>query len=181
MRTLAVLPCLVALAFSADVSANITGTVFRDINQNGAQNSPEPGIAGIEVRAYSSANVLISTTTSAANGSYTLTTGAGNYRIEYGTLSFLEPAGGSTSSSVRFAANGATGVNLALANPSQYCETGTYQGLTLPRVQVAQFTHGQRNLSSTNRALATFAYNVTPVVALVPASLPVRTLKEFVE
>gem|GEM_PF-763427 len=163
MRLRLLLPSLTLLLLSADVSANITGTVFRDINQNGAQNSPEPGVAGVAVRAYSSANVLVNQTTSAANGTYTLVTGPGNYRIEYGALSFLDPAGGTNSSSVRFAVDGAT-VNLALANPSQYCEAGTFQGQTLPRVQVAQFTAGQRVLSSSLRALATFPYNITPIV-----------------
>ncbi|MEZ5444067.1 MAG: SdrD B-like domain-containing protein, partial [Lysobacterales bacterium] len=156
----------VSIAFiflaSTSLHAAITGTVYRDINQNGVQNPPEPGVAGISVRAYSSANVLVAQSVSGATGSYSLATSAGNYRIEYDRPSFLQAAGGTLSSNVRFAADGATGVNLALANPTQYCEAGTFQGLSLPRVQVAQFTQGQRGFSATQRALGTYAYNITP-------------------
>ncbi|NJN54408.1 MAG: hypothetical protein HC804_06440 [Anaerolineae bacterium] len=52
---------------------SITGTVFRDFNSNGTLDVNEPGIGGITVTAVSDGGSSFSTTT-AANGTYTLPT-----------------------------------------------------------------------------------------------------------
>jgi SdrD B-like domain/HYR domain/Secretion system C-terminal sorting domain len=58
--------------------------VFRDSNGNGIQDAGEVGVAGVTVKLYDSANNVIATTTTDANGKYlfdNLT--AGNYTVEF--------------------------------------------------------------------------------------------------
>ena len=165
--------CAVALWLAlmpAMASAAISGTVFRDFNQNGTLNTGDAGIQGIVVRAYNAGGTLVATATTGATGTYSLATTAGAYRLEFERYSFLESAGGTNSTVIRFANDGATGVNVALANPVQYCEAETYRGLSLPRVTVAQFAQGQRVPLNSNRALGSYAFNITPTVAAAAES-----------
>jgi hypothetical protein len=56
--------------------AQISGTVYRDINANGTRettNPNEPGEYGVSVKAYNSANVLLATVTTDASGFYNFT------------------------------------------------------------------------------------------------------------
>jgi hypothetical protein len=58
--------------------------VFRDTNGNGIQDAGEVGVAGVTVKLYDSANNVIATTATDANGMYmfgNLT--AGNYTVEF--------------------------------------------------------------------------------------------------
>ncbi len=104
----------------------ITGTVFRDANANGAKDAWEGGEASITVTATSSTGASV-TATSTATGSYTLDTtslGAGPYRLELGTLpAFLQPGpfGPDNKSTVVISPAGAT-VNFGVNNPSDYCQ-----------------------------------------------------------
>ena len=126
---------LALLLLGSSAHAAITGTVFRDFNGNGTQqtsNPTEPGVAGVVVTAFDSAGVSQGTATSAANGSYSITaTGAAPYRVEF-TLSatgicatsgidFSSGGGSSNGTSVQFVASGtAANVNFAVHNPSDY-------------------------------------------------------------
>jgi hypothetical protein len=129
------LSILAFLLLGSSANAAITGTVFRDFNGNGTQqtsNPTEPGVAGVVVTAFDSAGVSQGTATSAANGSYSITaTGAAPYRVEF-TLSatgicatsgidFSSGGGSSNGTSVQFVASGtAANVNFAVHNPSDY-------------------------------------------------------------
>ena len=78
---------VIVLASLSSLKAQVTGTIFRDFNGNGTQQTVaptiEPGIAGVTVNAYNSADALLATTTTAANGTYTLAVGTSSVRIAY--------------------------------------------------------------------------------------------------
>ena len=62
----------------------ITGTVYRDYNSDGDQDSLEPGIEGINVIAYADNNVVAGSTTTASDGTYNLSaSSAGPFRLEF--------------------------------------------------------------------------------------------------
>ena len=118
------LACLALLAVPA--AADISGTVFRDIDGDGSQGGSEPGIFGVTVNAFADgAGAPSATTTTDASGDYTLTLAGGSYRVEFGnssaTASFESAPAGATR--VVFAADGATGVDTGLHNPLQFCQT----------------------------------------------------------
>lgn len=127
------------LLYSSMALANVSGKVFRDFNANGSFDSGssfnEVGMAGVTAKAFDADDPPSAPTavaTSAANGNYTLTglqTGA-KYRLEFSWgESWLKPgvAGGT---SVQFVTNGATGVNVAVNDPAQYCQANPEVGVT---------------------------------------------------
>lgn len=125
---------VILLASLSSLKAQVTGTIFRDFNGNGTQQTVaptiEPGIAGVTVNAYNSADALLATTTTAANGTYTLAVGTSSVRIEYVLPSncFVNPSidysglsGSAFGSNVQFKTGG-SGVtaNFAVTNPEDY-------------------------------------------------------------
>ncbi|MBN8545883.1 MAG: choice-of-anchor A family protein [Ignavibacteria bacterium] len=69
--------------------ASLGDKVWNDANQNGIQDNGEAGIANVTVKLYTSANVLVGTTTTDANGNYSFTNlSAGTYFVE-----FTKPSG----------------------------------------------------------------------------------------
>ncbi len=114
-------------------ACNATGLVYRDYDQDGTQDTLEPAVAGIEVRAYNQAGTEIGSTTTGTNGQYTLPLSDPQARIEFAipaSLSYLRYGrvwNGSTSTqstSVNFAncSTGATTFNMGVNNPGQYCQ-----------------------------------------------------------
>ncbi len=114
----------------------ISGTVYRDYNQNGTREvGPfgtaffEPVLPNITVTAYDDTGAAVATTTSAANGTYTLVIPTGvAVRVEFSAIpAFMKsgPHGAANETSVVFvAANAGTAtVNFGAADPSQYCQT----------------------------------------------------------
>ena len=127
-----IVACLVLTSMS-NAYADISGKVFRDFNSNGYFDNgvglTEIGMAGITVKAFDSTGTQVGTTaTSTADGSYTLTgLSAGvDYRVEFSwTETWLKPsvAGGT---SIQFAKDGSTGIDLGVNNPLDYSqETST--------------------------------------------------------
>jgi len=128
------------------LAGTISGRVFQDFNQNGlydtsggtaaAPTAVDIGVQGVSVTAYDSSGVAQGTTTSAANGTYSLAaTGTGPYRIEFTTIptgyapsarstdSVLGGSGTNSGSTVQFVNNGNTSnVNLALNRGKDYCQ-----------------------------------------------------------
>ncbi len=110
--------------------AQIAGTVFNDINANGVLNASTPielGVAGVIVNIYDVTNTLSGTTTSAANGTYSINpSGTAPFRLEFvipTSLNYLSfaPTAVTSGSSVRFLGSATqTGVNLALLDKSVY-------------------------------------------------------------
>ena len=137
---------LVAILAVTGLNADITGTVFRDLPVNGTtlgvygeKHADEQGVAGVTVSAYAADGTQAAMATTAADGTYTLTTGAGDYRVEFSAWpSYLKesPDASGSATSVQFVADGATTVNLGLHNPADYTDT------TNPKLFSSIFVNG---------------------------------------
>ncbi len=121
------LVALAALATPAAASAAITGTAFRDYDADGTRDGREPGLSGIAVRALNDAGSVVATTTTAGDGTYSLTgiAAGARVRIEFaGQAAFMQQGGNGlgAGSSAQFATEGADNVNHGLNNPAEFCE-----------------------------------------------------------
>ncbi len=159
------------LVASDRAHAAITGTVFRDYNQNGQRDNSatfvEPFAQGIQVTAYDAGGASVATATSSSTGAYTLTTpGAGRYRVEFtipASKSFLRfgPAGSGLATSVQFLADGGT-ANVGVSNPADYCQSN-------PMLTTTCYRFGPENGPFASRhALVRWPYTAT---SPAPASL----------
>ena len=114
--------------------ADISGTVFRDFNANGTQDSAEPLVAGVLVKAFdSSGNQCGTTQTTTAGGTpnYSLAGCSGSVRVEFETpasgcqidktTDFSALGGDAYGTSVQFLSNGSIGTaNFAVHYPGEY-------------------------------------------------------------
>ena len=150
----------------------ISGTVFRDYNSNGTYESTpasgtyaygEPGVQGIEVRAYNTSGTQSGSALSESSGVYSFTpTGTGPYRIEFvrpGALAYLNDGFGATgglTTSVRF-----TGVTSATLNFGVSSSVDYYQAS--PLLAVPCYISGDPLSATTSvgseAALITVPYN----------------------
>ncbi len=104
----------------------ITGTIFRDYNADGTRTVGEFGVPNITVNAYNAAGTLVDSCESVAGGSYGLNVPNGTeVRIEIDTLpTYLQPgaAGADSETTVTFVTSPATGVDISVNNPGDYCQ-----------------------------------------------------------
>jgi hypothetical protein len=127
--------------------AQVSGTVYRDVNANGTRettNPNEPGEFGIAVLAYNSNNALLASTATDANGFYSFSTA----QIASGTavrLEFVDNSGdfaakrsAANSSNVQFVTAGAAATNVNYATAS----LGWYNNNTNPWVATNGATNG---------------------------------------
>ena len=143
------------------VTPDVTGTVFRDNNFDGAYKpalNDQPFYAGVVVTAFNAAGASATGTTDAA-GAYTIPTtalGGGRLRVELTVpAGFVDgPVGTDSDTSVRFLANGTqTGVNFGLVNPLDY-------GQAAPDLVVPQYSYGPTTGAAAGRqALISFPYS----------------------
>ncbi|MBV7338125.1 carboxypeptidase regulatory-like domain-containing protein [Chloroflexi bacterium TSY] len=110
-----------------DDSGTIVGTTFRYYDADGIQDALESDLSGILVTAYDNTNTAIISDTTAADGTYTLTSlcVSERVRVEFsGWPSYLQPdsAGSDSDTSVTFATPTAVNVDLGLNNPADYCQ-----------------------------------------------------------
>jgi hypothetical protein len=137
----AVLTCLFLclMSFAVRAGGTISGAVYVDYNMDGVRNtigvSPDyavdAGMSGVTVTVYAPNGASKSTTT-AANGTYNINTSAapalpaGPYRVEFTNLPagfFPSAVGTNNATTIRFAAEGgATGVDLGIIAPKEYCQ-----------------------------------------------------------
>jgi hypothetical protein len=122
-------------------TGNISGKVFQDYNANGQLDTAsgaaiDRGIGGIVVTAYAPTGAAAGSAITDGNGDYSIATaGTGPYRVEFTSLpvgfhpsarsaaSFGANTAGMAGSSVQFVNEGGAGnVNLAINNPSDYCQ-----------------------------------------------------------
>lgn len=116
---------------AAVFSQTITGTVFQDINFNGAKDATDPGVGSVVVSAYDDNDPIgtpTATATSAATGAFTLSglTAAVKYRLEIknpNTWLYPGPNGTGSQTTVRVATAGATNVNFGLVLPADFCQS----------------------------------------------------------
>lgn len=122
---------LALLILSISSQAQITGKVFRDYNGDGIQQTTgvaaEPGVMGATVNAYDDQHAVISTTTTALDGSYTLPyTVPVRLEFEVSTNTYCQgnlpeysgfaPNG----ESIRFISTNNTVADYAVQNPAKY-------------------------------------------------------------
>jgi SdrD B-like domain/Secretion system C-terminal sorting domain len=157
---------------SNTVSAQISGTVFKDFNFNGTQQPTgfptEPGVYGITVKAYNSANAQVGPTkTTAVNGTYSFSAaeiGAGTaVRIEFtvpdGTFNAKRANAGNNpnGTDVQFATAPSAAINYAIANQDWYSNTAN------PYVATNGATNGNPTgggTAGTNNNLYIFPYSM---------------------
>ncbi|MEO1367289.1 MAG: SdrD B-like domain-containing protein, partial [Acidobacteriota bacterium] len=143
-------------------AADVAGTAFRDFDGDGVRDAGEPGIEGLTVDVYSDSGLLGSTTT-AADGTYTVASGlAGEeVRLEFlipSSLDFLRAAvvGADSVTSVVFLTMPGDGSDasrdVAFANPAQHCQTD-------PDVVANCFIRGDQ--SGTGDVLVSFPYSAS--------------------
>lgn len=173
------------IAFAA---GTITGTVFRDYDGDGLQDTREPGVGNVTIKAYDSSGASATATTFAyvcagsnspaglgctgagapALGSYSIDTSAlaaGTYRLEmtwtqsyFQDGTFNSASASGSKSSVRFVSGGSSNVNFALSDPAQYTSTTTP---TLATTEMISGTH----TGSTGPAVVSFPYTSTGTTA----------------
>ena len=124
------LVAMVSFASNMLAPENISGTVFRDFNANGVKDPDnvsfsEVGFPGVTVTAYNSSNVAVGTTTSAADGTYSLLVDM-PVRLEFTGLpsnyssSF---AGPDSKTNVQFYAAATSTANYGVIDPEQYSQS----------------------------------------------------------
>jgi len=107
----------------------IGGEVYRDYNATGLRDVLEPGVAGIRVTAYLPDNTVAAFDDTLADGTYALNVpqNVPQVRIEFTNIpDYLRsgPFGGQSDTTVTFVdCNGPATVNLATANPGQFCHS----------------------------------------------------------
>ena len=152
---------------STPAVADIKGAVFRDFNANGIRDSNDPGVGNIAVKAYNAGNIIVGNAISLSNGSYSLTLAppppAGSkVRIEFTNLPVHlnpGPAGKNLLTTVTFAQDGQTGVDLGLANPSDYCQDNPL--LATPcYINGNQLAISSSGFAGNQAVLVDFAYNI---------------------
>jgi hypothetical protein len=112
---------LFSIILSSTIYADISGSAYRDYNLNNVKETLEPGVKNIKVTGYDNSGT-IKTTTTDANGAYTLSGLSGSVRVEFSNLpGYLKDgvAGNRKNTSVQFANDGDT-IDFALHNPAEY-------------------------------------------------------------
>ncbi|MBO0935273.1 DUF11 domain-containing protein [Fibrella sp. HMF5335] len=131
---------LLWLLVSVAQAQTLTGTVFRDFNANGLYEATpasgtytygEPGLGGVEVRAYNAAGTNVTNggvQLTTAAGAYTITpTGSGPFRVEFTIPTALNvyyegAAGSGSRTSVQFVSSAPATVNFGVNYPHDYCQ-----------------------------------------------------------
>jgi len=142
-----------AIFFSVAAHAQVSGSVFRDINNDGVKqssNPTEPGEFGIVVNAYDASNTLRASTTTNSNGDYSfsaaqLPSGLA-IRIEFNGASGDFPSKRMTAgrSNVQFVLAGPAAVNINYAITSKKLLNNNSN----PYVATTAFVNGDANVNS---------------------------------
>ena len=119
-----------AHAAPACTGGDVTGTIFRDYDNNGTFDSLEPGVISVTVTAYDANGNIIDQCDSSITGTYGLTIGS-NYpvRVEVTDYpAYLEPgpAGPDNQTTVTFLEANASDINFSLNNPGDYCQSNPF-------------------------------------------------------
>ncbi|HMT71783.1 MAG TPA: SdrD B-like domain-containing protein [Saprospiraceae bacterium] len=118
---------------SLSISAEVTGTVFRDFNGNGIKEANEPLLIGVVINAYNSSNTFCGTTTTSRTTArnYSLAgCGTGPVRIEFlipssrgctlNLIDFTSSEGISYGSSVQFSNGNSSNINYGVIALEDY-------------------------------------------------------------
>ncbi|MBL4660891.1 MAG: DUF11 domain-containing protein [Alcanivoracaceae bacterium] len=138
----------------------IKGTVYKELNNDGSNDVNEIGVQNVTVTAYDSTGIIAGSTTTDANGNYTIPalTDTQQYRIEFTNVPYgYQPAleGNDSSTSVVFVTSPASNVDYGVGAPAQYCQADPDLVTSLFRPQD----------QTTNAALISFPYSSTGTTA----------------
>ncbi len=139
------------LAFSPAAIAQLSGQVYRDFNGDGIRQTSfptEPGIGGIQVKAYGAgvSSPLTTTTDSLGNFSFAIANGQ-QFRVEFSNLpheSYESTPGLQNGSAVQFVTTPVSTVNLGVIDPLSYCRD------IMPNVVVSCFLMGDPLAAGSN-------------------------------
>ncbi len=110
-------------------NGQIKGVVFNDYSNNGAKDADEAGMHGILIQAFAQNGTMVTSATSDANGTYSLTGLADGqkYRIQFSYLPgyFSGRLGKDNASSVQFVQVPACNVNFGLTTDLDVCNNNT--------------------------------------------------------
>jgi hypothetical protein len=128
-----ILPLFIAVTITSYVNAQISGNVYRDVNNNGGKSvtSVEPyekGVFGVTVKAYNSLGVMVASVTTNANGDYSMPSVTGfPVRLEFSSnaddFSAKRNAAGKTN--VQFIKTATTAANYGIASHNFYASGNT--------------------------------------------------------
>lgn len=119
------------VAPAAATDGTLSGSAFRDYSADGARGALEPGEAGIVVTAYDATGATVGTATTAADGTYTLSVSgasSADVRVEFAVPPSkphlqIAPMGTDSDGAIAFATVAATGVDVGVHDPSEYCQS----------------------------------------------------------
>lgn len=167
--------------FSLQITAQVAGTVFKDYNINGVQNTTtsltEVGLSGVTVKAYNASNALLGSGTTASDGTYLIAGITGKIRLEFDVPAPFYATKGAISNTVTqfltVPSGGLTNVNLGVNSPADYCP-GT------PNVIVACYVSGDpiptgTGVSGTYDALVSFPYGIADQSTTAPTHLAIAS------
>lgn len=147
--------------------ADITGTVFRDLNANGVRETGatylEPGVGDITVSCVDSTGNTGSATTSnapATLGQYSLTGCSGPSRVEFSGFlpgDYAGAVGGGNHTSVQFISAPAANVDFAVTLLGDYYGPGS---ATLPAIATSIMTNGDQS-SGVEKSLVSIPYDAS--------------------
>ncbi|WP_373515986.1 SdrD B-like domain-containing protein [Persicitalea sp.] len=139
------------LAFSPAAIAQLSGNVYRDFNGDGTQQTSfptEPGVSGIQVRAYLTGSTTPLTTNTDSLGSFSFEIASGKkVRVEFSNLpyeSYESTPGQGNGSAVQFVTTPVSAVNLGIIDPLSYCSNIT------PNLVASCFVMGDPLAEGTN-------------------------------
>ena len=160
-------------------SQTITGTVYYDLNLNGAKDATETGVSTVTVTAYNTAGTSAATATTSAAGTYTLSglTAAQNYRVEFTALpsgSFNGVVGSASGTTVQFVVSPATNVNLGIGHPSDYCQTAP--NIAIPCYDAGASTQSGFTTASTHPGVVVFPSTATGNATTVASPMPTKNV-----
>ncbi|MBL7815795.1 MAG: hypothetical protein JNL70_12345 [Saprospiraceae bacterium] len=142
----------------------ISGVAFNDYNENGIREAAEGVQAGIVAKVYNSAGTLMGTSTTDANGYWSvsgLTFGGANdkYRVEFSiptalSTTGMQPSvkGTSNGTDVQFVSAASCNINFGVNYPGVYCQTN-------PVLATPCYTNGSRASNPNDAAVVLFNYN----------------------
>ena len=140
-------------------NAQIGGTVYEDINNNGLQDANEPGIKSVSASVFDDSGQVGAAVVTDDIGEYTFSglVDTAVYRVEFTIPDFLEAGslGSSSGTTIQFVQSGKCDVNLGLVDPYNTCPNAN------PEWVIPCYVNGQAGHSSNvgNTALAKFLYN----------------------
>ncbi|CAN5414966.1 hypothetical protein BH09ACT4_BH09ACT4_11040 [soil metagenome] len=165
---------------AAAATGHVTGTVFRDFNQNGVYNSTvgadgltDAPLKGVTATVYNGAGSAVGSAVTSATGVYDITVApvladGTPLRIEFSgyPTGFVDSVNGTANgTSVQFTSVGAVNVNFALHRTTDYS-----RGTTGTPLITAIMANGSATLSYTTAGLNTAIRSVPALTAILPSA-----------